>query len=74
MEQVDVIYATCSKSKKLSKCLFSATLPDWVEQIASSILHSPTSVIVGAKNVSSLNVEQSLLFVGQVRVAFLAQT
>lgn len=67
MEQVDVIYAACSKSERLSTCLFSATLPEWVEQIASSVLHSPTSVVVGAKNVSSLNVDQSLLFVGQVR-------
>ena len=67
MEQVDVIYAACSKSAHLSTSLFSATLPDWVEQIASSVLHSPTSVVVGPKNVSSLNVDQSLLFVGQVR-------
>jgi superfamily II DNA/RNA helicase len=63
---VDVIYAACSESAHLSTSLFSATLPDWVEQIASSVLHSPMSIVVGAKNVSSLNVDQSLLFVGQV--------
>lgn len=66
MEQVDVVFAACSKSASLSTSLFSATLPDWVEQIASSVLQSPTSIVVGAKNVSSLDVDQSLLFVGQV--------
>jgi ATP-dependent RNA helicase DDX52/ROK1 len=68
LEQVDVIFAACAKSANLSTSLFSATLPDWVEQVASSVLHSPTSIVVGAKNVSSLNVDQSLLFVGQARI------
>lgn len=67
IQQVDAIYAACAKSPRLSTCLFSATLPPWVDEVASSVMHAPTSIVVGAKNVSSLNVEQSLLFVGQVR-------
>eukprot|EP00892_Ulva_mutabilis_P000406 jgi/Ulvmu1/10366/UM061_0049.1 len=65
IEQVDAIYAACAASSGLSTGLFSATLPPWVDEVASSVMHSPTSIMVGAKNVSSLNVEQSLLFVGQ---------
>lgn len=67
IQQVDAIYAAAAKSPRLSTCLFSATLPPWVDEVASSVMHAPTSIVVGAKNVSSLNVEQSLLFVGQVR-------
>lgn len=67
IEQVDAIYAACAKSPRLSTGLFSATLPPWVTEVAGSVMHAPTSIVVGAKNVSSLNVEQSLQFVGQVR-------
>ena len=66
IEQVDAIYAACAKSARLCTALFSATLPPWVDEVASSVMHAPTSIIVGAKNVSSLNVNQRLLFVGQV--------
>jgi hypothetical protein len=67
MEQMDAVFTACRACVGLTRCLFSATLPEWVEQVAGSVLQVSTSIIVGAKNSASQNVQQSLLFVGQVR-------
>ena len=67
LEQLDAILTACKPCCNLCRCLFSATLPDWVEQLAGSVLHEPTSIVVGAKNSAAETVQQSLLFVGRVR-------
>ena len=45
------------------RALFSATLPETVEQLARSVLRDPLRVTVGERNVSATSVEQKLLFV-----------
>lgn len=69
LEQLDAILAACKGCESLCRCLFSATLPEWVERLASSVLQEPTSIIVGAKNAAATSVQQNLLFVGRVRPA-----
>ena len=69
IEQVDAVFEACKECADLTRCLFSATLPEWVQSVAGSVLQDPISITVGAKNAASKNVEQSLLFVGRVRSA-----
>lgn len=45
--------------------LFSATLPEGVEALASSVLQAPLRLTVGPRNVPTSTVGQRLLFVGQ---------
>lgn len=45
--------------------LFSATLPDGVESLASNVLQSPLRLTVGTRNASTSTVAQRLMFVGQ---------
>jgi ATP-dependent RNA helicase DDX52/ROK1 len=67
IEQVDAIFAACKGCTDLTRCLFSATLPEWVHSVADSVLQDPVSITVGTRNAANANVEQSLLFVGRVR-------
>jgi ATP-dependent RNA helicase DDX52/ROK1 len=66
LEQIDAVFAACSECKSLVRGLFSATLPEWVEQVASSVLQEPTSIVIGGKNAAATTVKQSLQFVGKV--------
>jgi DEAD/DEAH box helicase len=68
MEQLDKVFSACADCVGLSRCLFSATLPEWVEQVAGSVLQDPVHITVGAKNAASKDVDQTLLFVGRVRL------
>ena len=54
----------CS-NPRLQRLLFSATLPQGVEAIARAVLHDPIRVIVGQKNTTSADVEQSLVYCGR---------
>ena len=45
--------------------LFSATLPEGVEALASNVLQSPIRLTVGPRNVATSTVAQRLMFVGQ---------
>ena len=47
------------------KCLFSATLPDKVEEVAKTVLRQPLRITVGARNTAVSTVKQQLLFVGR---------
>ena len=67
LQQLDAVFAACKECKGLRRCLFSATLPKWVEQVADSVLQDPVSITVGVKNAACKNVAQTLKFVGQVR-------
>ena len=47
------------------RALFSATLPQGVEDLASSVLQNPLRLTVGPRNAPTSTVAQRLLFVGQ---------
>lgn len=47
-EQIDLILAACS-SKRLQRCLFNATLPMHVEQLARTVLRDPVRLTVGMR-------------------------
>eukprot|EP00940_MAST-03C_sp_MAST-3C-sp2_P002721 g2721.t1 len=63
LEQVDEILALCNS--KLQRALFSATLPEGVEDLARTILMNPVRVVVGTRNACNASIEQSLKFVGR---------
>ena len=47
------------------RALFSATLPEGVEELASSVLQSPLRLTVGVRNTPNSSVAQRLMFVGR---------
>lgn len=65
LEQIDAVFAEATHSD-LCRCLFSATLPEVVEQTARSILQDPIRITVGERNSAAHSVDQKLIFVGQV--------
>lgn len=48
MEQIDGIVAACTRPG-VQRVLFSATLPDTVEELARSIMHDPVRIVVGER-------------------------
>ncbi|THG18844.1 hypothetical protein TEA_017483 [Camellia sinensis var. sinensis] len=52
--------------------LFSATLPDAVEELARTIMHDAVRVIIGRKNSASESIKQKLVFVGSEEGKLLA--
>ncbi|XP_057534540.1 DEAD-box ATP-dependent RNA helicase 57 [Amaranthus tricolor] len=71
MEEIDFIVKACS-NPSIIRMLFSATLPDTVEQLARTIMHDAVRIIVGKKNTASPSVKQKLIFVGSEEGKFLA--
>lgn len=63
VEQVDAVVKACSNPSIL-RSLFSATLPDTVEELARTIMHDAVRVIIGRKNSASESIKQKLIFVG----------
>jgi len=63
LEQVDDIVAACSHPD-IIRGLFSATLPDKVEELARNVLRDPVRITVGERNIVTSSVEQHLKFVG----------
>jgi ATP-dependent RNA helicase DDX52/ROK1 len=53
LEQIDEIVAACSHPK-VTRALFSATLPPNVEEMARTILRDPINVTIGEKYASLL--------------------
>ncbi|GFR50016.1 hypothetical protein Agub_g12165, partial [Astrephomene gubernaculifera] len=64
MEQVDELLAA-AQHPQLARALFSATLPERVEDLARSVLQQPLRVTVGLKNAATATVRQRLQFVGR---------
>jgi ATP-dependent RNA helicase DDX52/ROK1 len=64
LEQVDEILAAC-KHPEIQRCLFSATLPQPIEELARTVLRDPVRVLIGERNAAALTVKQRLVFVGQ---------
>lgn len=48
LKQIDTIVKVCS-NPSIVRSLFSATLPDFVEDLARSVMHDAVRVIVGRK-------------------------
>ncbi|KAH9308001.1 hypothetical protein KI387_035912 [Taxus chinensis] len=71
VEQIDSVVNACS-SPSVVRSLFSATLPDSVEELARTIMHDPVRILVGRKNSASLLIKQKLLFVGSEEGKLLA--
>eukprot|EP00299_Pterocystis_sp_00344_P005036 c1635_g1_i2.p1 GENE.c1635_g1_i2~~c1635_g1_i2.p1 ORF type:complete len:567 (-),score=146.50 c1635_g1_i2:47-1747(-) len=63
LEQVDEILAACT-NPQIVRCLFSATIPKRVEELARTILRHPLFVVVGKRNAAVASVEQKLVYVG----------
>lgn len=71
VEQIDYVVKACS-NPSIIRSLFSATLPDTVEELARSIMHDAVRVIVGRKNSASELIKQKLVFVGSEKGKLLA--
>ncbi|XP_031396512.1 DEAD-box ATP-dependent RNA helicase 57 isoform X1 [Punica granatum] len=63
LKQIDFVVKACS-NPSIVRSLFSATLPDFVEDLARTIMHDAVRVIVGRKNTASELVKQKLVFAG----------
>ncbi|XP_010475991.1 PREDICTED: DEAD-box ATP-dependent RNA helicase 57 [Camelina sativa] len=63
LKQIDCVVKACS-NPSIIRSLFSATLPDSVEELARSIMHDAVRVIIGRKNTASETVKQKLVFAG----------
>lgn len=62
--QLDGIVAACTH-QNITRALFSATLPERVEELARSILQQPLRITCGVRNTAAATVTQRLVFVGQ---------
>lgn len=71
IEQIDSVVNACS-SPSVVRSLFSATLPDSVEELARTIMHDAVRIIVGRKNSASQLIQQKLKFVGNEEGKLLA--
>lgn len=71
VEQIDAVVNACTNPLVL-RSLFSATLPDSVEELARSIMHDAVRVVIGEKNSASQTILQRLLFVGSEEGKLLA--
>ncbi|XP_039044154.1 DEAD-box ATP-dependent RNA helicase 57-like isoform X2 [Hibiscus syriacus] len=63
IKQIDAVVKACS-NPSIIRSLFSATLPDSVEELARTIMHDAVRVIIGRKNTASDSVNQKLVFAG----------
>nr|DAD19401.1 TPA_asm: hypothetical protein HUJ06_020864 [Nelumbo nucifera] len=71
VKQIDSVVKACSNSS-IVRSLFSATLPDSVEELARTIMHDAVRVIVGRKNTASELIKQKLVFAGSEEGKLLA--
>ena len=71
MDQIDGIFAACSR-KDVQRALFSATLPENVEDLARTVLRDPIRVVVGTRNAGASTIDQKLVFVGREQGKILA--
>lgn len=71
LQQTDDILANLT-SKNLKKCMFSATIPSGVEEIAQTIMIDPIRVIIGHKEAANNTIDQKLVFTGNEEGKLLA--
>ena len=58
------------RARRCVRGMFSATLPEGVENMANSVLQNPIRVVVGTRNAGASSIDQSLLFVGKEEVCY----
>ncbi|XP_065850501.1 DEAD-box ATP-dependent RNA helicase 57 [Euphorbia lathyris] len=71
LKQIDSVVKACS-NPSIIRALFSATLPDFVEELARTIMHDAVRVIIGRKNTASDTIKQKLVFAGSEEGKLLA--
>lgn len=71
LKQIDSVVKACS-NPSIVRSLFSATLPDFVEDLARTIMHDAVRVIIGRKNTASETIKQKLVYAGSEEGKFLA--
>ncbi|KAK3038407.1 hypothetical protein RJ639_030573 [Escallonia herrerae] len=71
VKQVESVVKACS-NPAIVRSLFSATLPDSVQELSRSIMHDAVRVVVGTKNSASEFVKQKLIFAGSEEGKLLA--
>ncbi|KAK9822019.1 hypothetical protein WJX74_000975 [Apatococcus lobatus] len=71
LPQIDSIVHACSHPARVL-ALFSATLPEGVEQLARGVMQDPLRILVGPRNAAATNVKQRLHFVGSELGRFMA--
>lgn len=62
--QIDEILAACSHPK-ITRAMFSATMPQGFENLVKSFLRDPIRITVGTKGAAASSVQQELIFVGR---------
>jgi ATP-dependent RNA helicase DDX52/ROK1 len=63
LEQVDEILAACS-SPTLRSSMFSATMPQTVEELVKTVMRDPVRVFIGRRNAATETITQKLEYVG----------
>ncbi|KAJ4828873.1 DEAD-box ATP-dependent RNA helicase 57 [Turnera subulata] len=71
LKQIDSVVKACS-NPSVVRSLFSATLPDKVEELARTVMHDAVRVIIGRKNTASESIKQKLVFTGSEEGKLLA--
>ncbi|URD84579.1 DEAD-box ATP-dependent RNA helicase, partial [Musa troglodytarum] len=71
VEQNDSVVKACSKTTVV-RTLFSATLPETVEKLASTVMVDAVRIIIGRKNSASKMIKQKLVFAGSEKGKLLA--
>eukprot|EP00898_Chlorokybus_atmophyticus_P001705 jgi/Chlat1/2535/Chrsp175S02387 len=65
IEQIDgILAASGSPTKRSNIALFTATLPEGLEELARTVTVDPIRVVVGVRNTAANTIEQRLMFVG----------
>lgn len=59
VEQIDSVLAACT-SPSLRRALFTATLPESVEELARTVMQAPIRITVGQRNGASETVRDRL--------------
>ena len=63
--------AACNNIE-LVRALFSATLPEGVEDLARTVLRDPIRIVIGTRNAGAGDIKQRLVFVGKEQGKLLA--
>ncbi|KAB1223916.1 DEAD-box ATP-dependent RNA helicase 57 [Morella rubra] len=71
LKQIDSVVKACS-NPSIIRSMFSATLPDFVEELARTIMHDAVRIIVGRKNTACESIKQKLVFAGSEEGKLLA--
>ena len=60
---IDALMAGCTH-KRLRRCIYTATLPETVEELLRNVMQQPIRITVGERNAANSLVKQSLVFCG----------